>query len=294
MIDYIKNRQRLMEEEWKAEEEAELDAEEARVAKIKAEAHRKQLILEQQEDERACRKYTERKEKIAAETAEEDATKLKNQKNNYKIQDKMLLDNLKFKEASRKSEAKAEVVANTARFKQEQMNNKRMSENRKSTLATISTLTSSNNQTLFDVGRAAALAMAYIDGSAAVTKALASAPPPFNFALAAAVGAAVAVQIGQIISAKPPKMADGGMITGGISGMDSVPAMLMPGELVVPTRNFEEVVGAVGGGRDDEVFGGGGGATQIVIGFDGEEASQVLTAKQIENQALGISREEAA
>ena len=236
----------------------------------------------------------ERKEKIAAETAEEDEAKLKKQKNNYKIQDKMLLDNLKFKQASRKSEGKAEVVANSARFKEEQKNNKRMSENRKSTLATISTLTSSNNQTLFDVGRAAALAMAYIDGSAAVTKALASAPPPFNFALAAAVGAAVAVQIGQIISAKPPKMADGGMIMGGISGTDSVPAMLMPGELVVPTRNFEEVVGAVGGGRDDEIFGGGGGATQIVIGFDGEEASQVLTAKQIENQALGISREEAA
>ena len=35
------------------------------------------------------------------------------------------------------------------------------------------------------------------------------------------------------------KMADGGMIMGGISGTDSVPAMLMPGELVVPTRKFE-------------------------------------------------------
>jgi len=33
--------------------------------------------------------------------------------------------------------------------------------------------------------------MAYIDGKAAVIKALASAPPPFNYALAAAVGLAV-------------------------------------------------------------------------------------------------------
>lgn len=214
---------------------------------------------------------------------------------NRKVQKKNVIDSEKFMMAAQHREAQSVLRSEKLKSKIEKEEQKKRSANLKSTLGTISTLTSSNNQTLFDVGRAASLAMAYIDGSAAVTKALASAPPPFNFALAAAVGAAVAVQIGQIISAKPPKaMADGGLVTGGIPGVDSVPAMLMPGELVVPTRNFEETVGAVGAGRDSEIFGGEGGATQIVIGFDGEEASQVLTAKQIENQALGISREEVA
>ena len=137
------------------------------------------------------------------------------------------------------------------------------------------------------MGKAAALATAYIDGKAAVIKALSSAPWPWNLALAVGAAAAVAVQIGQLIAMKAPKMAAGGIVTGGMSGTDSVPAMLMPGELVVPTRNFEEVVGAVGDSRE-------GRKTEIIIGFDGEEASQVLTAKQIENQALGISIEEVA
>jgi tape measure domain-containing protein len=39
--------------------------------------------------------------------------------------------------------------------------------------------------------------------------------------------------------------AEGGMITGGIPNQDSVNVRMMPGELVVPTKNFEEVVGAV-------------------------------------------------
>ena len=62
---------------------------------------------------------------------------------------------------------------------------------------------------------------------------------------------------------------------------------------MVPTRNFEEVVGAVGGARDSDIFGGEN-QIGVVIGFDGDEAGQVLTAQQIENQALGISIEEAS
>tara|TARA_Y100000004_G_scaffold183002_1_gene230304 strand:- start:6153 stop:8258 length:2106 start_codon:yes stop_codon:yes gene_type:complete len=165
-------------------------------------------------------------------------------------------------------------------------------ENLKSTLGTISTLQSSSNQDLFNVGRAGALAMAYIDGKAAVIKALASAPPPFNYALAAAVGLAVASQIGQIASASPPKMNDGGMIMGA-PGIDQNLAMVSRGELVVPTRNFEEVVGAVGGNRDADVFGDPQ-TVNVAISFEGDEASQVLTAHQIEDRALGVSREEVA
>jgi len=44
--------------------------------------------------------------------------------------------------------------------------------------------------------------------------------------------------------------AKGGIVTGGISGRDSVPAMLMPGELVAPAKNFDEVVNAVSSQRE--------------------------------------------
>lgn len=70
---------------------------------------------------------------------------------------------------------------------------------------------------------------------------------PLGIAGAAAAIAFGAEQIGRVISA-----ADGGVITGGIPGKDSVPLLGMPGELVVPTKNFEEVVGAVKTQRDIE------------------------------------------
>lgn len=72
------------------------------------------------------------------------------------------------------------------------------------------------------------LPMAYSAGSMAIAAAGASQYPP------------------------PPAtaFAHGGLAEGGIPGKDSIPSMLMPGELVVPEKNFEEVVGAVRGTRE--------------------------------------------
>lgn len=235
----------------------------------------------------------ERKEKIKAQMEADDAAEDKRDKKKKKKKKKSIIDQEAFILAAGRRETLSLIRSDELRTKREKLEGLKRSENLKSTLGTISSLTSSNNQTLFDVGRAAALSMAYIDGHAAVLKALKSAPPPFNFVLAATVGAAVAVQIGQILSAKPPKMADGGIITGGMRGLDSVPAMLMPGELVVPTRNFEETINAVGGARGQEIFGDEN-QIGLVIGFDSDEAGQFLTAQQIENQALGISIQEAS
>jgi hypothetical protein len=53
---------------------------------------------------------------------------------------------------------------------------------------------------IFGKGKAAAIATAIIDGAQAVVKALASAPPPLNYVLAAAVGVAALVQINKIRS----------------------------------------------------------------------------------------------
>jgi hypothetical protein len=173
------------------------------------------------------------------------------------------------------------------------MNSKRV-KNFKSTLGHISSLMSESSRELFFIGKAAAVAQATMDGISAVMKALTGAPWPWNLVLAAGAGLASAVQMHKLLAVGPPKkMAEGGIVTGGIRGVDSVPIMAMPGELIVPTKNFEETVNAVGGSRNKEIFGNES-TTKVLIGFDGEEAGQVLTARQIENQALGISIEEAA
>jgi predicted HicB family RNase H-like nuclease len=63
---------------------------------------------------------------------------------------------------------------------------------------TLATMQNSSIHELAVIGKAAAIAQATIDGILAVQKALASAPPPFSFAMAAAVGAVTAANVAQI------------------------------------------------------------------------------------------------
>lgn len=74
----------------------------------------------------------------------------------------------------------------------------------------LATLTRSSSKELQAIGKAAAIIQATIDGVLAVQKALASAPPPINFALAAAVGAAAAVNVAEIAG-----MEKGGRVSAG-------------------------------------------------------------------------------
>ena len=88
--------------------------------------------------------------------------------------------------------------------------------------------------TIFGDTKAGAYASAIVNTAEAVTRALASAPPPANFVLAGLVAAAGAVQIATI-SSTSIAMKEGGFVFGPDKGRDSVPAMLQPGELVIPT-----------------------------------------------------------
>ena len=269
LLEETKNRLSSIMEIYNEDKEKKIEAENEEYERKKA-----QRQLENQEEEASLTEQANRREQ------------------QHQTLRKSTIDHEKFIMSAQKREALEYKNSAILKDKIDKERSKKRSENLKSTLGTISTLQSSSNQDLFNIGRAGALAMAYIDGKAAVVKALASAPPPFNYGLAAAVGLAVAAQIGQIISASPPKMNDGGMIMGS-PGIDQNLAMLSRGELVVPTRNFDEVVGAVAGNRDADIFGESQ-TVNVAISFEGDEASQVLTAHQIEDRALGVSREEVA
>lgn len=113
--------------------------------------------------------------------------------------------------------------------------------NRASSLATISTLMQNSTGTLFEIGKAAAVAKATIDGITAVQVALAAAPPPFNFALAALVGTAAAANVAQIVSTEPPHFKNGiDEVPAGFSG-DNFPAFLQSGERVVPAETNKDL-----------------------------------------------------
>jgi len=104
------------------------------------------------------------------------------------------------------------------------------------------------------------MAQAISNTALAVIKALASTTPPWNFALAALVGAAGAAQTA-VIASQP--YAKGTAYAFNPSGTDTVPAMLSPGEAVIPApvvrQNITQVQELVAG------KGSGGGQTIVNI-----------------------------
>jgi tape measure domain-containing protein len=148
-------------------------------------------------------------------------------------------------------------------------------------LDSLETLGKTGNKKLIEIAKAASIAKAIMNTAEGVTKALAFGPI-LGPALAGVIGAAGAVQIGVISGAK---FADGGMYTGGIPGVDSLPAMLQQGELVVPKQSFEEVVNSVAKERNGES--GSGGMMEVMIGFK-DDAFEIIEEKILERRETQI------
>ena len=124
-----------------------------------------------------------------------------------------------------------------------------------STLSTISTMSNSHNKTLAAFGKAAAISTATIDTYSAANKALASAPPPWNFALAALVTAA---GLSNVASISGVKLAEGGMIMPRSGGTSAIMAEAGKAEVAIPLDDERT--------KDKlrETLGGAGGTTIIV------------------------------
>ncbi len=94
------------------------------------------------------------------------------------------------------------------------------------------------------VNKRLAQAGAIIDTYSAATKALASAPPPFNYVLAAAVTAAGLANVANIES---QQFAQGGIVQGDPNLGDVVPVKATAGELILNQAQQENLAGGMGG-----------------------------------------------
>jgi len=113
------------------------------------------------------------------------------------------------------------------------------------TFATIATLQTSSNKTLATIGKAAALTQIAIDTPVAVGKAMSAFPPPFNFAAAAAVGAAMAAQAAKVMGVQ---LADGGIVMPSAGGTQATIGEGGRAEAVIPLpKNFNPDQGLGGG-----------------------------------------------
>lgn len=164
------------------------------------------------------------------------------------------------------------------RLKWEDQSNKERIDNFKSTMGTIASLSNSGSKELAAIGKASAITTATIDGYAAIQKALASAPPPFNFALAALVGVATAQNIAKI---KGVGMNEGGTVPGtrGVN-RDSVPIVGTPGEHMLDRTLSDDLRAYL-----ERQSGGTGIEISLKDGL-----MDFIEVKLIERQSLGVSR----
>jgi len=140
------------------------------------------------------------------------------------------------------------------------------------TLGQISTLQQSSNKTAAALGKAAAITSATIDGIRAVQLTLATIPPPFSFAAAAAVGAAAALNVSKIAGVKG--FAEGGVIgstDGATRGQDNKLATVRTGEMVLNADQQKNLFDFINNGASS-----GG---EIVVQIDGREVARAVRSQ---------------
>lgn len=138
----------------------------------------------------------------------------------------------------------------------------------------LATLQQSGNRDLVAIGKAAAIAQATISGIQAVQNALAVPPYPVGLALAASAGIAAAANVAKIAGVGLKGGIDS---VPGIGSSDNFPAVLAPGERVVPSQTNQDLTDFLA--REKE----GGGSRSMVINLN------LMVAP-----GTGISKEQAA
>lgn len=170
-----------------------------------------------------------------------------------------------------------EAKAKESELKLEKETNDKKISDRKEVGQMIASLSTSNNQTLATIGKAAALTQIAIDTPVAIGKALAAFPPPINFAAAGAVGAAMAAQAARIAGVQ---LAEGGIVLPRPGGIQATIGEGGQAEAVIPLDRAGEFG-----------LGGGGGVTIIVNGgLLGDQASAREFAIAVDRQLLELRR----
>lgn len=209
-------------------------------------------------------------------------------------QKKVYLDDLKEQQKAHNQFLNDQIKYGTAYAAINEAMHSAVYQGTKQAFGDLAELQQSSNSTLKTVGQIAAVANIVIKTAESAMNIYAgfSTIPIIGPALGIA-GAAAAVAFGAEQIQKVTAAQVGGLV-GGQGYGDSQPYMLEPGELVTPKKNFDEVVTSVAQQRGyvtgDESQGGQSQNVNVTIGFDGRDAQQVLTARRIEDQSLGVYR----
>lgn len=328
-VDTVKQESRI------SNQTADANAHTIKVAQVQATAKAEVQAEKQAQTEKATNKtaalVAEAAEQKAADKAKEDADKASKKAAEDAEKDfqrrldserkKAAADSAKFEEEYRKAKDKRDDEAFEAQYNREQSltraffaeENKRKSfeesndrekvANFRSTLGQIASLQSSSSRELFMVGKAAALAEAGIRTYQAANIALASAPPPFNFALAAAVTTAGLLNVQKIATAQPPSagsFATGGIVGGSSFTGDRLTANVNSREGIFTLQQQKKLFDIATGKEEPTSGSGGAGVLEaidslkqailgqpIVVAIDGEAVATAVRTQVRGGFALG-------
>lgn len=161
------------------------------------------------------------------------------------IKDKAFEEAKKSGEKAKKDELNLEKIAAEESLKFQQKTNLEKAKAVKDGLGNIAGLQRTGVKEFFAIGKAAALAQAAIAIPETALQAYKSGVgiggPPLGAVFAAAATATQLANLSRIQSAKFTGFSEGGLVEGGIAGQDSVPALLTPGEVVVPQKNYNDI-----------------------------------------------------
>lgn len=238
-----------------------------RVAQLDKDEENREKQLELEEE-----RFQEDMETLLERVAEKESAK------DFSVQQQNIRDLkiLKAKAKTAKDEEKIDIALNEAEKKLEIDAFNNTLDNLERTIGAHTTA----GKAIFLIKKAQALSQTIVNTARNVVEAGTNLPLAALMAVSGAAQAAVITSTAiQGLSAQ-----DGGVVPGGFGGGDRVPALLEPGEIIIPqsfnplSPNFEDT------------FGGGGGTdVNVTVGIE-EDASQIITIRQREDSALGIQR----
>lgn len=297
ILKFYIEKKRQLEAEAKVQDEADADA--VKDKALTAEDAKAAALIEREKALQAALKEVRAEDtaEIDALSAEEKQNKLNSLQEQLEAE-QLLKDEAAIKALESKGEfdkalalqdsiaTKKKVKTYKERIKLEQAYAKNSVDIATATSNLITAVASEGSKTAFVIAKAAAIAQSIVSTQLAAANALVV---DQTGVLATRVKILGAINTATIAATAIKGLNAGGLVEGGRAGVDSVPALLTPNEVVVPANtSFADIVDAGRAIAGDDEGTESGMDVNVTVGFT-DNAMEIIETQVIERRSLGIS-----
>lgn len=270
------------------------------IKKAREELNKEALAIQRQEELESDQAYRDikleqdainnLKEQKQIEGQKKTSLQIQRELENEKLKKQVEANNTYLKNQQQFGTAYAEIYAATS---------SEIFQGTKQAASDLAQLQQSENSKLKAIGKAAAVTDIIMNGILAAQRIFTGLSTiPIIGPVLGGIGAAAAIAGSLERANKVRAMAQGGIVTGGIPGIDSVPLLAQRGEIVAPVQNFNEVIGSVRAKREAERLNGGpinnidngneGGSIMEVVIQVKDDFMEVIEKNILKRRAIGI------